>query len=109
MAGDGSGIAPSFTFLKPFGKHIASGHMLGTNSFPALRLLDKGNVLPLQNDIHSCGVGMVAGIAIILRELLQRSRPEEITAYNEIFSPENMFFEEGMVEDDTEVICNVPE
>ena len=111
MAADGKGNSPSFTFVKPFGKNISLGNMLGTKSFPALRLLSKGNVLPLQKDEHSCGIGMVACIAIILRELLGYSSPEEITNYNEVFSPDSMLMSEetGPEGVGTEVICYIPE
>jgi hypothetical protein len=48
----------------PFGRTFL-GDMKGTKKFPALRALDNG-VLPLQDDTHSCGIGLIAAIGIIL-------------------------------------------
>jgi hypothetical protein len=39
--------------------------MKGTKKFPALRVLDNG-VLSMQDDAHSCGIGLIAAIGIIL-------------------------------------------
>ena len=56
--------APLLTFVKPFGKKfLSTGNMVGSKYFPALRVSDE-NSIPLQIDQHSCGIGMVAGIAI---------------------------------------------
>ena len=54
-------------WLSPFGKEF-QGPMVGTQSFPALRLPIPGR-LPQQNDGCNCGVGIIAAIAIILRNV----------------------------------------
>ncbi len=46
---------------------ITHKQILGTNNFPALRLPE--NLLPKQVDGYNCGMGMVASIAIILRNV----------------------------------------
>ena len=48
----------------PFGRTFL-GDMKGTTKFPALRVLDNG-VLPLQDDAHSCGIGLKVAIGIVL-------------------------------------------
>ena len=47
--------------------------MLGTESFPAL-WVEKLGGLPKQKDEFNCGVGMIAGIAIILRNVCVENR-----------------------------------
>jgi hypothetical protein len=39
--------------------------MKGTKKFLSWRILDNG-VLPMQDDTHSCGIGLIAAIKIIL-------------------------------------------
>ena len=70
-------------WLTPFGTEV-SGEMVGTNEFPSIRVLDDG-VLPLQVDAFSCAIGLVAGIAIVLRQVIGRSTPEELSDYNRMF------------------------
>lgn len=65
----------------PFGRTFF-GEMKGTKKFPALRVLDKG-VLPLQDDGHSCGVGLIAAIGIILRDII--GTDNGATRFKEIF------------------------
>ncbi len=55
-------------WLSPFGRTFF-GEMKGTNTLPALRVLDN-DVLPLQEDGHSCGIGLIAATAIILRDIV---------------------------------------
>ncbi len=43
--------------------------MKGTKKFPALWVLDSG-VIPLQDDAHSCGNGLIAAIGILLRVII---------------------------------------
>jgi hypothetical protein len=54
-------------WLSPFGKSF-QGDILGTKDFPALRLPER-NLLPKQEDGYNCGMGIVASIAIILRNV----------------------------------------
>ncbi len=54
-------------WLSPFGK-LFQGDILGTKDFPALRLPER-NLLPKQEDGYNCGMGIVASITIILRNV----------------------------------------
>ena len=54
-------------WLSPYGDSF-NGKMLGTKRFPSLRV-EKIGGLPKQIDGFNCGVGMIAGIAIILRNV----------------------------------------
>ena len=63
--------------------------MVGTEKFPALKVL-KDAVLPKQKDNYNCGIGFVAAIGIILRDLLGRSTVPEITRYNKMFDHSSM-------------------
>jgi hypothetical protein len=63
--------------------------MVGTEKFPALKVL-KDAVLPKQKDNNNCGIGFVAAIGIILRDLLGRSTVPEITRYNKMFDHSSM-------------------
>jgi hypothetical protein len=55
-------------WYSPFGRSFF-GEMRGTEKFPALRVFDNG-VLPLQHDGYSCGIDLIAAIAIILRDVI---------------------------------------
>jgi hypothetical protein len=57
-------ISNQMKWHSPFGRTFF-GDMKGTKTFPAFRVLDNG-VLPLQDDAHSCGIGLIAEIGIIL-------------------------------------------
>ena len=53
----------------PFGKD--NGLLYGTESFPTLRIMNsKGDRLPIQKDAHNCGIGIVAAVALILRDIV---------------------------------------
>jgi hypothetical protein len=65
----------------PFGKTF-QGQMLGTKSFPALRLPDK-NLLPKQDDGWNYGVGVIAAIDIVLRNVCNQK--EERITFDEQF------------------------
>ena len=54
----------------PYGNH-SDKLLLGTNSFPSLRLHDAGH-LPKQLDGYNCGIGACAAIGIVLRNMLQK-------------------------------------
>jgi hypothetical protein len=71
----------------PFGRTFF-GDMKGTKKFPALRLLDIG-VLPLQDDAHSCGIGLIAAIGIILRVIIGTDN-DSATRYNDMFRRDHM-------------------
>ena len=61
----------------PFG-HELDGSLLGTPEFPAMKVgTDAHLVLPMQYDGYSCGVGIAAGIAIVLNSLLGRNAAED--------------------------------
>ena len=84
----GEGVQP---WLNPFGNKFF-GVMRGTKQFPALRVLEGCKVLPRQLDSHSCGVGLIAGIAIILRDfiVLDDVNDDGISRYIEIFRRDHM-------------------
>jgi hypothetical protein len=63
-------------WCSPFGKTF-QGQMLGTKSFPALRLPD-GNLLPKQNDGWNRGVGVIAAIGIVQQNVCSQ-KVERIT------------------------------
>jgi hypothetical protein len=79
-------FAEKMEWLIPYGKAYF-GEMKGSKTFPALRVLENG-VLPLQNDDHSCGIGLIAAIAIILRDIIGKDNCG--TDYNKMFSREHM-------------------
>ena len=60
----------------------------GTKKFPSLRLLDIG-VLPLQDDAHSCGIGVIAAIGIILRVVIGTEN-DSAMHYNDMFKRDHM-------------------
>jgi hypothetical protein len=68
-------------WLSPFGKKF-EGNMLGTKSFPALCIAEE-NMLPKQEDGCNCGLGIVAAIGIILRNIC--SEKVEQMSFNEQF------------------------
>jgi hypothetical protein len=70
---------------KPFGKQ-ATGNILGTKAFPSLRLRNP-SCLPQQVDGCNCGIGIIAAIAIILRNVVNE-KPEQRT-FTEQFGPDN--------------------
>jgi hypothetical protein len=65
-------------WLSPFGRTFF-WEMKGINTFPALRVLEN-DVLPLQEDGHSCGIGILAATAIILRDII--GTQDGVAAYN---------------------------
>jgi hypothetical protein len=73
-------IAP-MKWLSPFGKKF-EGNMLGTKSFPALRLPET-NLLPLQNDGWNFGVGVIAAVGIFLQNVCNEK--VERMSFNEQF------------------------
>ena len=77
-----------------------------TNTFPALRVLDN-DVLPLQEDGHSCVIGLVAATAIILRDSI--GTHDGGTAYNEMFSCDRMEIEVSTDMKGEEHICCFPQ
>jgi hypothetical protein len=63
----------------PFG-HELDGKLLGTPEFPAMKVRkDADLVLPKQRDVYSCGLGIAAGIAIVLNSLLGRNAADDNT------------------------------
>jgi hypothetical protein len=78
--------------------------MVGTEKFPELKVLEDG-VLPKEKDEYNCGIGLVAAIGIILRDLLGRSTVSEITRYNKVFDHSSMHVEKSS----TEVVEESPE
>jgi hypothetical protein len=80
-ASDASTAHNKMKWHSPFGRTFF-GDMKGTEKFPALRVLDDG-VLPRQDDDHSCGIGLIAAIAIILRDII--GTDNGATRYNEMF------------------------
>ena len=110
-----NGPSPTLIWLTPFGTQI-SNNMLGTSKFPALRVPEEG-VLPQQVDVHSCGIGMVAGIAILLRQVIGRSTVSDTNKFNAIFSRDSMVPEKTDVrqmvdkksETVSEHVCSFPE
>ena len=94
----------------PYGNH-SDKLLLGTNSFPSLRLHDAGH-LPKQLDGYNCGIGACAAIGIVLRNMLQKDEDkvplfdtgfkrvknqvflkEETTGESYLMFPENFFQE----------------
>ena len=65
------------------------GDMVGTEKFPALKVLEDG-VLPKRKDDYNGGLGLVTAIGIILCDLLGRSTVSEITRYNKMFDHSSM-------------------
>jgi hypothetical protein len=57
--------------------------MKGTKEFPALRVLDNG-ILPLQDDKHSCGIGLIPAVGIILQVFIVTDT-DGSTCYNNMF------------------------
>jgi hypothetical protein len=55
-----------------------NGNMLGTESFPAL-CVEKICGLPLPNDAFNCSVGMIAAIAIILRNVCVQNPGQQVS------------------------------
>ncbi|KAI2501433.1 hypothetical protein MHU86_13023 [Fragilaria crotonensis] len=80
--------------------------MKGTNTFPALRVLDN-DVLPLQEDGHSCGIGIIAAIAIILRDII--GTQDGVAAYNEMFRRDRMEIQMSTDVKSKEHICCFPQ
>ncbi len=72
--------------------------MVGSEKFPAIKVLEYG-VLPKQKDEYNCGIGLVAAIGIILRDLLGRSTVSEITRYNKMFDHSSMHVEKTSTEE----------
>ena len=85
--------ASPFTYMNPFGTRKFFGNMFGSKEFPSLRVSGE-DVLPLQIDDHSCGIGMVACIAIILRDILGHSEVDELDYYHDMFYPDTMKWNE---------------
>ena len=67
-------------WLYPFGNHLRGYHK-GTKVFPHLRF-DKTDSLPLQQDGYNCGVGVVAAVGIILRDIIGSTLESENRFYN---------------------------
>jgi hypothetical protein len=67
--------------------------MKGTIKFPALRVLDNG-VLPLQDDAHSCGIGLIVAIGIVLRVIIGTDNYGG-TRYNKMFRHDCMAGNQG--------------
>jgi hypothetical protein len=83
------------------------GDMKDTKKLPALRFLLDNGVLPLQDDAHSCGIGLIAAIGIMLRVIIGTDN-DGGTGYNEMFRRDHM---EINFSTDTEVdedICCFP-
>ena len=67
-------------WLYPFGNHLRGYHK-GTKVFPHLQF-DKTDSLPLQQDGYNCGVGVVAAVGIILRDIIGSTLESENRFYN---------------------------
>jgi hypothetical protein len=92
-------------WLSPFGRTFF-GEMKGTNTFPALRVLDN-DVLPLQEDGHSCGIGILAATAIILRDII--GTQDGVAAYNKMFRRDRMEIQMSTDVKPEEHICCFPQ
>ena len=77
-------------WISPFGFPSVEGKpLLGTVGFPRLLLQDANNgYLPLQNDNSNCGVGAVAAIGIILRDLF--GSVDQVQAFEDAFTMSKM-------------------
>ena len=73
------------SFIEPLGSDI-EGNMLGSESFPALRLSEDG-YFPMQKDGYNCGVGVCATIGILFRDFLPRN---DDFLFDDLFSTANM-------------------
>jgi len=102
---DDSSTPNRMKWLSPFGRTFF-GQMKGTNTFPALRVLDN-DVLPLQEDGHSCGIGVIAAIAIILRDII--GTQDGVAAYNEMFRRDRMEIQMSTDVKSKEHICCFPQ
>jgi hypothetical protein len=80
--------------------------MKGTKKFPALRVLDNG-VLPLQDDAHSCGIGIIAAIGIILRVIIGIDN-DGGTRYNKMFRRDCMEIKDLTERKSEEDVCCFP-
>ena len=62
-------------WLYPFGQQT-QGYHKGTKIFPHVQF-DKTDLLPLQEDGYNCGIGVVAAVGIILRDIIGRTSESE--------------------------------
>ncbi len=85
--------------------------MVGTEKFPAIKVLEDG-VLRKQKDEYYYGIGLVAAICIILRDVLGRSIVSEITRYNKMFDHSSMHVKKSSTEEYKELpeeyVCCFP-
>ncbi len=91
-------------WLSPFGDAL-EGNMLGTNAFPALYLPIDFEFLSNQSeeDNHNCGFGVIATMAMVLRDLvLDDSR----STFDDLFS--STALELNTCATNREVFCNMP-
>ncbi len=95
---DNSG-SQQISFIEPFGSEL-DGNMFGTESFPALRVVEKG-YFPKQIDGWNCGVGVCATIGIVFRHFLSRN-----FIYNELFLHSNMSLKR--CDRSGELYCEIP-
>ena len=63
-----------------------TGLLTGTVNFPAVKIL-QNDVLPKQVDDFSCGIGMVAGVAIILDTFIGKAVSEVEVWFDTKYSP----------------------
>ena len=78
------------SWLNPFGTvvdQVMEGDLLGTASFPSVMFEDHEKSLPKQNDNYSCGVAVIAGSAILLRDLIDPQ--ERKVEFKSLFSIRN--------------------
>ena len=78
------------SWLNPFGTvvdQVMEGDLVGTASFPSVMFKDHQRSLPKQNDNYSCGVAVIAGSAILLRDLIDPQ--ERKVEFKSLFSIRN--------------------
>ena len=88
-------------WLDPFGGAV-DGDMLGTETFPALRLSSKATMLPQQaaGDTFNCGFGVTATTAMLLRDVVVHD------AYPRLFSATQLTLKTCSVTE--ERYCDMP-
>ncbi|KAI2497454.1 hypothetical protein MHU86_17058 [Fragilaria crotonensis] len=90
-------------WLSPFGRTFWANE--GHQYIPCIGVLDN-DVLPLQEDGHSCGIGIIAAIAIILRDIIGT---QDGVAYNEMFRRDRMEIQMSTDVKSKEHICCFPQ
>lgn len=95
----------SMNWETPYG-YILDGNLVGSSEFPSLRLQEEDK-MPKQSDEddYNCGIGVVATIAIVLRDCIGRD-PEDDLKFIRNFSTRTL--EVSFCETSKEHICSFP-